>query len=220
MLHYFHFSSGKFFNSIAYLEKKAKILHNIVKEFMEDKCLEKASALAFITILSLIPLAAISFSLFSRFKLSEDEVQKVLLKHILPNSQLVSVIQEYISKFSQATASLSFWGTFFLAIVAISLLNNIETFLNEIWNVTTKRSLLNKFTTFWSAITLAPILIAFSIIYTAKIKTFTSSFMGIPWETGFFKEIAFIVTPFFLRAVLSFLFTGYCPSLTSKPSRP
>jgi membrane protein len=131
------------------------MVYYIFDEFVEDNCLQTAASLAYTTLLSLVPLVAISLAILSRFKLSPDTVQQ-------------EVIVENIQKFARNTAALSIIGGLFLVITAVALLNTIEGSFNSIWRVTERRNLLSKFTAFWSIITFSPILMGASIVLTSE----------------------------------------------------
>jgi len=143
-------------------------------EFVKDNCLQTAASLAYTTLLSLVPLAAISLAILSRFKFSQETsqetIQNFLIQYLLPaaTASFQEVIMENIQKFAQNTAALSIIGGLFLIITAVALLNTVEGSFNFIWRVTERRNLLSRFTAFWSIITFSPILIGASIILTSR----------------------------------------------------
>ncbi|MDX1765267.1 MAG: hypothetical protein R3231_13180, partial [bacterium] len=59
----------------AWIIRQIKISYYVALEFIRDRCLIRASSLTYTTILSVVPLMAVSFSWFSRMKLSEEQVQ-------------------------------------------------------------------------------------------------------------------------------------------------
>jgi membrane protein len=123
-----------------------------------------------ITVYKLRPRVAISLAILSRFKLSPDTVQDLLMQYLLPtaSASFQEVIVENIQKFARNTAALSIIGGLFLVITAVALLNTIEGSFNSIWRVTERRNLLSKFTAFWSIITFSPILMGASIVLTSE----------------------------------------------------
>jgi membrane protein len=155
----------------AWLLRQGKLCYHVALEFIQDRCLLRASSLTYTTILSIVPLMAVSFSWFTKLKLSEQEVQGFLSQYLFPNAELFRTIQNNINKFSSNTAALSTLGTIFLFVAAYSMINTMEKALNAIWHVTEKRSLWEKISSFWLALTLAPILIGLSLFMTAKLRT-------------------------------------------------
>ncbi|NOY53216.1 MAG: YihY family inner membrane protein [Deltaproteobacteria bacterium] len=155
----------------AWLLSRLRLCYHVGLEFIQDRCLLRASSLTYTTILSIVPLMAVSFSWFSRMKLSREEVKNFLSRYLFPNAQLFRTIQDNIDKFSSNTAALSTLGTLVLFVAAYSMINTMEKSFNAIWHVTEKRSLWDKINSFWMSLTLAPILIGLSLFMTAKLKS-------------------------------------------------
>ena len=145
-----------------------RIVFYIFDEFVKDNCLQTAASLAYTTLLSLVPLAAISLAILSRFRFSQETIQNFLMQYLLPTTSFQQVVMENIQKFARNTAALSILGGLFLAITAVALLNTVEGSFNSIWRVTERRNLLSKFTAFWSIITFSPILIGASFALTSR----------------------------------------------------
>ena len=99
-----------------------RILFHIFDEFLKDNCLQRAASLAYTTLLSLVPLTAISLAVLSRFTFSQETVQDFLMKHLLPTASFQQVIMENIQKFARNTAALSIFGGLFLSRIAIHIL--------------------------------------------------------------------------------------------------
>ena len=159
---------------IAWILRCLRMVFYIFDEFVKDNCLQTAASLAYTTLLSLVPLAAISLAVLSRFKFSQETsqetIQNFLIQYLLPTAtaSFQAVIIENIQKFARNTAALSIIGGLFLVITAVALLNTVEGSFNSIWRVTERRNLLSKFTAFWSIITVSPILIGASIVLTSR----------------------------------------------------
>jgi len=155
---------------IAWILRCFRMVYYIFDEFVKDNCLQTAASLAYTTLLSLVPLAAISLAILSRFKFSPETVQDLLMQYLLPtaSASFQEVIVENIQKFARNTAALSILGGLVLAFTAVALLNTAEGSFNSIWRVTEKRKLLSKFMAFWSVVTVSPILVAASIVLSSK----------------------------------------------------
>jgi membrane protein len=153
---------------LAWILRGLRIVFYMFDEFVKDNCLQTAASLSYTTLLSLVPLAAISLAILSRFKFSQESIENFLMQYLLPTASLQQVIIENIQKFARNTAALSIIGGLFLAFTAVALLNTVEGSFNYIWRVTERRSLLSKFTAFWSIITFSPILIGASLVLTGR----------------------------------------------------
>ncbi len=178
----------------AWVLRQIKVCYYVTLEFIRDRCLLRASSLTYTTLLSLVPLMVVSFSWFSRLKLSEDEVQKFLSRYLFPDAQLFQTIQNNIDTFSDNAAALSTFGTIFLFITAYSMINTMEKSFNAIWHVTESRTLWDKVSSFWMALTLAPILIGLSLFMTARVKSLPV--LGSVLEYPLIKALLVYLIPF------------------------
>ena len=152
----------------------------VIIRFIADQCIQRASALAYASLLAIVPMVVLGFSVFTSFQAFEamaGSVSEGLLKYLLPTSQ--QVVQDYLGTVAEETTTLSVFGIIGLLFVATALLNTIEEAFNDIWRITRARAWLSKFIVFWATLTLAPILIGASI-------TITSYFTALP----VLKEVA------------------------------
>ncbi len=146
----------------------------VVDRFINDKCIQRASALAYASLLATVPMVALGFSVFTSFQAFDaiaGSVSDALLKYLLPTSQ--QAVQDYLGSVADKTTAISVFGVIGLLFTATALLNTIEEAFNDIWRITRARPWLSKFITFWATLTLAPILIGASI-------TITSYFAALP----------------------------------------
>jgi len=144
------------------------------RRFVLDQCIQRASALAYASLLAIVPLVALGFSIFTSFQAFDvltDRIRDALLHYLLPTSQ--NIVQQYLSGIANKTAALSIFGIIGLLVTATALLNTAEEAFNHIWRISRARSWLSKFTAFWAMFTLAPVLIGASI-------TITSYFAALP----------------------------------------
>ncbi|NIQ37173.1 MAG: YihY family inner membrane protein [Proteobacteria bacterium] len=153
---------------IFWLLRAVRLFYHLFEECVRDKCLQTAASLAFTTLLALVPISAVSLSVLSRVKFSQESFQRFLFDHLFPSISAQTIIMESIQKLSQNLAAFSVLGLLFLAFVSVSLLNTVEGAFNAIWRVREKRPLLGKFSSFWSVITFSPILLACSIFLSGK----------------------------------------------------
>ena len=193
----------------AFVIQQIKIAYFVSQEFIRDRCLLRASSLTYTTILSIVPLMAVSFSWFSRMKLSEEEVQTFLNQYLFPNAELFQTIQNNIDTFSENAAALSTFGTLFLFVTAYSMINTMERSFNEIWHVTERRSLWDKVSSFWLLLTLAPILIGLSLFMTAKIKSLPV--LGTVLEVPLIKTSLVYIIPFIMLFIAFFMLHKLLP---------
>ncbi len=146
----------------------------VIERFLGDKCIQRASALAYASLLAIVPMVALGFSVFTSFQAFDamaGSISDSLLNYLLPTSQ--KAVQDYLGTVTDKTTAISVFGVIGLLFTATALLNTIEEAFNDIWRITRARAWLSKFITFWATLTLAPILIGASI-------TITSYFTALP----------------------------------------
>lgn len=157
-----------------------RFAYRVIERFITDKCIQRASALAYASLLAIVPMVALGFSVFTSFQAFDamaGSVSNALLDYLLPTSQ--KAVQEYLGTVADKTTAISVFGVIGLLFTATALLNTVEEAFNDIWRITRARAWLSKFITFWATLTLAPILIGASI-------SITSYFTALP----VLKEVA------------------------------
>ncbi len=170
-----------------------RLLYRVARRFVADQCIQRASALAYATLLAIVPLAALGFSVFASFQAFDQlaaRMRKAMLEYLLPTSQ--QVVEQYLGTIADKTTALSVFGIIGLLLTVTALLNTVEEAFNDIWRISRSRPWLSKFIIFWSTLTLAPILIGASL-------TITSYFAALPLFAHVAKGADLIShTPFLL----------------------
>lgn len=164
------------------LEKFIHFWALVGRTFVANRCLIRASALAYTTLLSIIPLLAVALSFAMSFLKTDtgrlDSWIKATISRIAPAIGLVPAngndnaqqkILEYVHNAINAVNSGTLQTTAIIALlfVGISLLSNIEATLNDIWGVQRGRSWFNRIVLYWAAITLIPLLLLLALGLTA-----------------------------------------------------
>jgi membrane protein len=177
-----------------------RFCYRVLHRFIADKCIQRASALAYTTLLAIVPMVALIFSVFTSFQAFDSVSSKLtetLLEYLLPTSQ--QAVQGYLATVTDKTTALSVFGVLGLLFTATALLNTVEEAFNAIWHITRARALLSKFITFWATLTLAPILIGASI-------SITSYFTALPILKQVAEGATYIgQTPFLVPWLMSSL---------------
>ncbi|MCA9016548.1 MAG: virulence factor BrkB family protein [Planctomycetaceae bacterium] len=144
----------------------------LAETFYHDRCLRSAAALTYTTLLSLVPLSTVIFSIFSAFPMFDSiagEIQSFVFQNFVPTSG--EAIQGYIQEFAGKTSKLTAIGIAFLILSALLLMNTIEGALNDIWHITSTRKPIPKFMVYWAMLTLGPILIGASLTVTSYLTS-------------------------------------------------
>jgi membrane protein len=138
--------------------------------FIEDRCLQHASALAYTTLLSLVPLMAVTFSIFTAFPVFvnlRDGFQDFLFQNFVPTS--AELLKTYLLEFAQKASRLTAIGIGGLIMTSVLLMASIDNALNAIWRVETPRPAVIKFLVYWAVLTLSPLLIGISLAISSYI---------------------------------------------------
>jgi membrane protein len=152
---------------LRYLAGSARLLMNMWRQLVIDDALQSAAALAYTTLLALVPLLAVSFSLLQAFVPGEElsaQVREWMLHTLLADSinDVVPFIKDILSRASGGAVGLV--GFSFLLVTSVSLFFSVEKAVNRVWRVTARRPIYVRLTTFYSVITLAPALIGLGFL--------------------------------------------------------
>jgi len=128
-------------------------------QFSSDMCSLRASALTFFSLLSIVPVLAMSFGIAKGFGLD-----KLLREKLLENMQGQQEIFNRIITFAETMLEntkgglVAGVGVALLLWSVIQVLGNIESSFNDIWGIKKQRSLGRKFTDYLSLMLIAPVL--------------------------------------------------------------
>ena len=151
------------------LINQGQILALVVRGFISDGCMLRASALTFTTLLSLVPLLALVFSVLKGFGV-QNELEPLLLEQLaVGGGAAVTKIVEYINNTN--VARLGSYGLIFLIVTVLTLLSNIEKSFNSVWGVVETRPMLRRFTDYFSVVTIGPLLVVVAISMTSTLKS-------------------------------------------------
>lgn len=174
-------------------------IKKVIRKFFHDRCLVDASALSYVTILSLVPIIVITFSFFSAFATLATVKEKLLgylLKFMLPGS--ATAVMEYVTKFSAKSKTLGIWGVIALIFLAFSLFSSTEESFNRIWGIHRNRPLPNRLFIFTNILFWLPLLLGLSFYMSTKIAL-------VPY-LGIFSKIYLSLLPLFI-SLLAFTFS-------------
>lgn len=166
------------------------VLGTAAYRFYWDDCFSRASALAYATLFALVPLCALSFSMFSFVGMTNEDLQATLrtvVEQVLPplrNAQLQELQAQLLTtleQFAINVRSLNPLSITALFLTAVALLNTIESSLNVIWRVSSSLGFVAKLTSFWAVLSLGPIFLGVSIAWTTRSEFFGAEHVGVGW---------------------------------------
>jgi membrane protein len=151
--------------------KYLQVLALVIRDFRDDQCLLRASALTFTTILSIVPFFALTFAVLKGFGV-QNKVEPLILDQVAAGSQeTVNRIITYINNTNMT--SMGAIGLVTLIITVITLLGNIEEAFNVIWGVKETRSFYRKFSDYLSVVITAPLLLLAAVSITTTLQSQT-----------------------------------------------
>ncbi len=181
----------------------------LFKEFKRDKCLIRASSLSYTSLMALIPLTALSFSLFTAFDAFsgiKESAHKSIINILVPTRQNEFMVS--IDQFLDNSKTLGIIGLLLFAVTSIILLNRISESFNAIWGSKNRRSFIGKFTSYSSVIVFGTLFIGTSFTITAPIRKFLDGF----------PEIQFIIRWLIVLSPSLFIFFTFLLMIMAIPA--
>ncbi|WP_413736453.1 virulence factor BrkB family protein [Sodalis sp. RH21] len=133
-----------------------------------------AGHLAYVSLLSLVPLITVVFALIAAFPVFSDasvQLKSFIFNNFLPATG--SVIQRYLEQFILNTSKMTAVGTCGLIVTALLLIYSVDTVLNSIWRSKKKRPIIFSFAVYWMVLTLGPILTGASMAISSYLFSLT-----------------------------------------------
>ncbi len=187
----------------------------LIRDVLRGDLTLRAMSLVYTTLLSVVPLMALSFSVLKGMGIHED-LEPVLFSFLEPlgtdrAAELTQRVTDLVNNVSGKL--LGSIGFMFLLYTVISMVQKVEESFNFVWRVDQPRSLGRRFSEYLSVIVIGPALIfgAFGLITALGTSTFMRTaaayepFGTIIWILG-------VLTPYFLVAGLFTFLYGFIPN--------
>jgi membrane protein len=195
----------------SFVIRQLRIFVIAARGFMNDRVQLRASALTLYTMLSIIPFAAIAFGIAKGFAL-DQKLQELLVKEFQTQPEVLNWILNQANSAIQATSGgyIAGIGIIILIWSVMSLLDQIESSFNHIWQINSARPWLRKFTDYLTIMLIAPVFLILSSSMTVFVNQELVDFIAKSSILEFFKPIVgflFKLAPYLLTwIVLTILF--------------
>lgn len=141
-------------------------LQDTLKLVRETEIPVAASSLAYTTILSVIPLIAVSFSIFKAFGGLDNlygTIEPFIFENLAEGSdeKTLDTIKSFVGNIH--TTSLGVGGLVGLLVTSMTMLASVEKSINKIWKTPMNRGVFQRMTIYWFFITLGPLALAVAI---------------------------------------------------------
>lgn len=193
----------------AELTKTQKILYRLVRVitlsvryYINERLNVKASALTFSILFAMIPMFALIVAI-GRGLGVEDSIETTLRQSLEAHSNLVPIIMEFVKKYLETTQGGLFIGVGIIVLL-VSVMNffiQVELAFNEIWQVKKQRSVVNRFTMYFSAMLVIPIFIVLTSGISIYIHT-TLKNSGLMEIFSPLMRFGIIITPYVLNWIV------------------
>lgn len=158
------------FNSV--IRRSVRFIGYLSNRMRHDRINVNAGYLAYITLLSLVPMLTVLLSVLSSFPAFHnvgDIIQEFIINNFVPAAG--DAVSQALMQFVANTGRMTAVGGGFLLIAALMLISNIDKNMNFIWRVRNKRRAVFSFSIYWMILTLGPILVGTSIAVTSYITS-------------------------------------------------
>lgn len=175
------------------MEEKLNWLKQFVNfvgyRFGRDRCPSIAAELTVTSLLALVPLLTVIFSLltlFPQFQNMEAQVQSWLFENFIPESS--QAIEGYLNRYINNTRGLTFLGMTVLIVTSLMLMRTIDKSFNHIWQVKQKNSAVRVFLVYWAVLTMGPLLLAASLAVSSYFASLPLISDVVKFEGGIIKR--------------------------------
>jgi len=183
--------------SKTFLIKQSRIIVLASRGFSNDKVQLRASALTFYSLLSIIPVAAIAFAIAKGFGLDQN-LENIITDKFQSLPEISKMLVQTSKNALNETSGgyMAGVGIIILFWSVMSLLDNIESSFNHIWQVTFPRTWYRKFTDYLTIMLIAPVLIILSSSITVFVSTALTDFIARAPILDFFKPVISLLVKF------------------------
>ena len=153
---------------------------HLLRRARQERLPQTAGSLTFTTLLSVVPLLAVSLSLLARWPLFDRfaaALDDLLLRSLLP-SEIARTVLGHLHRFATNAGGLPWFGFAFLLATALAMLLTVENTLNQIWGVKRRRPLLRRVGLYLLVLVLGPPALAVSLWATSAVVGASMGWIG------------------------------------------
>ena len=156
------------------LTRMLQVSFAVIRDFLEGQLTLRAMSLVYTTLLSLVPLLALTFSVLKGFGV-QNQLEPVLINTLSAlgdkGEEIVRQIVSFVDHIKVGV--LGSLGLAMLIYTVISLLHKIEESFNYVWHIDQSRPLGQRFSEYLSVILVGPLLIFSALGMTASLMSST-----------------------------------------------
>lgn len=163
----------------SFLFRQLRIIVLAARGFLNDKVQLRAASLTLYSLLSIIPVAAIAFAIAKGFGLDQN-LKDLLTREFQTQPEVLNWILNEASNALQETRGgyIAGIGVIILIWSVMSLLDQIESSFNHIWQISSGRPWYRKFTDYITIMLIAPVFLILSSSITVLVSTSLSDLIA------------------------------------------
>ncbi len=196
----------------------ARLIYKVVQDVLDGDLTLRAMSLVYTTLLSFIPLLAVSFSVLKGFGVG-DQIEIYLDPLVAPLGEKGEEISQNIIGFVEniKVGTLGSVGLGMLLYTVISLVQKIESAFNYTWHTAQTRSFGQRFSDYLSVIMIGPLLMFSALGLTTAImsNSFVQMIISIEPLGSVFHSLTLLVPYLLVIAAFTFVYT-FVPNIRVK----
>ncbi len=180
-------------------------------QFFDHHCPSRAAALAYTTLLSIIPLMLFIFYILSfvpQLQGTAHQIEQFILNNFVASS--ASAISKQLQVFATHIQVLSWTNITSLGVISVLLVYNMVEAVNEVWQVKMQMSLALSFLLYLLFILLVPVVFSLILMLTSYLTTLP--FLSDAVKIALFKKPTLLIFPYFIEWLAFAVFNWLMPS--------
>lgn len=156
------------------------LIRHTVLRARQERLPQVAGSLTFTTLLSIVPLLAVSLALFTRFPVFgrfEAALEAYLLKSLLP-ADIARTVLPHLHEYAGKASGLTWVSSLFLLATAVAMLLTVENVFNQIWRVKRNRPILKRVGLYLLVLALGPPALGISLWATSYVLGVSMGLIG------------------------------------------
>jgi len=154
---------------------------HLLRRARQERLPQAAGSLTFTTLLSVVPLLAVSLALFARWPMVfgrfEAALDELLLKSLLP-PEIARTVLAHLHRFATNAGALPWVGSLLLLATAVAMLLTVENTFNQIWNVKRNRPIAKRVGMYLLMLVLGPPVLGASLWATSAVVGASMGLIG------------------------------------------
>lgn len=185
-----------------------ELIQYFVRRIKRDEIAIEAGALAYTTVLALVPAITVVLSIFAMipaFTPIKEAMMDFAAQNFMP--VFTEAVGNSLTTFVSHATSMTVTGSLMLFVVSLMLIRSVDKTLNRIWHGG-KRRVTMTFAIYWTVLTVGPL--SFGIVVWATTKLIASNIFD-SMELALAAETFFYLLPFFIETGMIFVLYTVMP---------